>query len=44
MTFEHNHDGDVTTVLTASLDQAALRGVLPRIWDLNLTVLSVSHR
>ena len=32
-----------TTVLTASLDQAALRGVLNRIWDLNLTLLSVSR-
>ena len=37
-------DGDPpTTVLTGSLvDQAALRGLLNRIWDLNLTLLSVT--
>jgi hypothetical protein len=38
------YDGDPpTTVLTGSLvDQAALRGLLTRIWDLNLTLLSVT--
>lgn len=29
------------TTLTGELDQAALRGVLNKIWDLNLTVVSV---
>jgi hypothetical protein len=29
------------TALTGLVDQAALRGILNRIWDLNLTVLSV---
>ena len=29
------------TVLTGSLDQSALRGVLNKIWDLNLTLISV---
>jgi hypothetical protein len=32
-----------TTTLTASIvDQAALRGILDRIWDLNLTLISLS--
>ena len=30
-----------TTVLRGSLDQPALRGVLNRIWDLNLALVSV---
>lgn len=29
------------TTLTGSIDQATLRGVLNRIWDLNLTLISV---
>ncbi|MBN1246908.1 MAG: hypothetical protein JXC32_04580 [Anaerolineae bacterium] len=29
------------TVLTGRLDQPALRGVLNRLWDLNLTLISV---
>ena len=29
------------TTLTGSIDQAALRGILNRIWDLNLTLISV---
>ena len=32
------------TSLRGSLDQSALRGVLNRIWDLNLTVVSVTSR
>jgi hypothetical protein len=35
--------GSVVTVLTGAVaDQAALRGILGRIWDLNLTVLAVT--
>lgn len=34
-------DGREVTVLTGRLDQAALRGLLTRLWDLNVTVLSV---
>ena len=29
------------TTLTGSVDQAALRGILNRIWDLNLTLISI---
>jgi hypothetical protein len=31
------------TILTGSFDQAALRGLLTWLWDLNLSVLSVSR-
>ena len=35
-------DGLPTTTLTgAVVDQAALRGILCKLWDLNLTILSV---
>jgi hypothetical protein len=29
------------TALTGAVDQAALRGILNRLWDLNLTLISV---
>jgi hypothetical protein len=41
MTFDAQHGDGVTTVLAGVLDQAALRGLLTRLWDLNLLVLSV---
>ena len=31
------------TTLTGTFDQAALRGLLSKVWDLNLTVLSVTR-
>ena len=35
-------EGGVTTTLTGHvLDQAALRGLLCRLWDLNLTLISL---
>ena len=35
-------DGDPITVLTGPVsDQAALRGILSRLWDMNLAVISV---
>jgi hypothetical protein len=33
----------VTTLTGVVADQAALRGLLKRIWDLNLTVISVNR-
>ena len=33
----------VTTLAGPVADQAALRGILNRIWDLNLTLLSVTR-
>lgn len=37
-------DGDpLFTTLEGSVDQATLRGILNRIWDLNLTLVSVSR-
>ena len=36
-----DEEGRVITTLTGSIDQAALRGILNRIWDLNLVLISV---
>jgi hypothetical protein len=33
----------ITTLTGAVSDQATLRGILTRIWDLNLTLISVSQ-
>jgi hypothetical protein len=42
--FERTTDGaTITTLVGPVADQAALRGVLNRIWDLNLTLLSVTR-
>jgi hypothetical protein len=41
--YRSSDGGDVVTDLFGKLaDQSALQGVLKRIWDLNLTVLSVA--
>ena len=41
MTYEGAQDDVPVTILTGPVvDQAALRGLLTRIWDLNLTLLS----
>jgi len=41
---EQQPNGCNTTVLTGRVvDQAALRGILTRIWDLNMDVISVSR-
>jgi hypothetical protein len=37
------HSNDHTTVTSPAIDQSALRGILNRMWDLNLTVLSVNR-
>ena len=34
-------EGAPVTTLTGLMDQAALRGILTKVWDLNLTLLSV---
>jgi hypothetical protein len=36
-------DGTPVTTLCGAFDQAALRGTLARLWDLNLTLLSVAR-
>jgi hypothetical protein len=38
---EVNIDGSVTTIRGVIKDQVALRGVLSKIWDVNLTLISV---
>jgi hypothetical protein len=37
------YDSGVTTLTGPLADQAALRGILTRIWDLNLTLISVQR-
>ena len=34
-------EGTPVTTLTGLMDQAALRGILNKVWDLNLTLVSV---
>ena len=34
-------DSPPETILTGAIDQAALRGILNKIWDLNLTLISI---
>ncbi|UCF23977.1 MAG: hypothetical protein JSV72_00105 [Ralstonia sp.] len=44
VTYEGAEDDSPITVLTGPVvDQAALRGLLTKIWDLNLTVISISR-
>ncbi len=35
-------EGNTTTLTGAVVDQAALRGLLSRLWDLNLALISVN--
>jgi hypothetical protein len=37
-----NHESNHTTMLMKVPDQAALRGILNKIWDLNLSLISVT--
>lgn len=44
ITFGQASDGSALTTLTGTVaDQAKLRGLLSKLWDLNLTVLSVTR-
>jgi hypothetical protein len=44
MGFERSSDGTLITTLTGAVaDQARLRGILSKLWDLNLTVVSVAR-
>ena len=44
MIYEGAEDDSPITILAGPVaDQAALRGLLTRIWDLNLTLLSVTR-
>ena len=45
MSFETTEkDGDITVLMGTLADQAALNGLLNKIWGLNLTVLSVENQ
>jgi hypothetical protein len=40
---KHASDGSPVTILTiCAVDQARLRGILNKLWDLNLTVISLN--
>ena len=41
VTVEGEGENPPVSTLTGSLDQAALRGILNKIWDLNLDLISV---
>ena len=44
ITHQPSHDGRFITTLAGPVpDQAALRGILSKLWDLNLTLLSVTR-
>jgi len=44
ITYEGQNDGSAVTVLTGPVvDQAALRSLLNKLWDLNLAVISVGR-
>ena len=44
MVCEHTPGGDPITTLTGTVaDQAALRGLLSKIWDLNLAIVSIDR-
>ncbi len=40
---EHGQDGPVTVLAGPVPDQAALRGILNALWDLNLMLISVTR-
>jgi len=42
--FNRIHGSSRTTILSEIPDQAALRGLLNKIWDLNLTLISVNRQ
>lgn len=42
--FNRIHGSGNTTIITEIPDQAALRGILNKIWDLNLTLISVNRQ
>ena len=42
VTIETDQDGTPVSIFTGPIpDQAALRGILSKIWDMNLTLISV---
>jgi hypothetical protein len=43
ITCESASDGSPVTTLTGVADQSRLRGILSKVWDLNLTVVSVTQ-
>ena len=42
-TQKESEENQITTLRGVVFDQAALRGILCKIWDLNMTIISVSQ-
>ena len=43
VTVEHSGDDTTTTLTGPVADQSALRGILTKLWDLNLALISVTR-
>jgi len=43
VTVEHSGDDTTTTLTGPVADQSALRGILTKLWDLNLALISVAQ-
>lgn len=41
--FQITFEGDATSMVGPVVDQVALRSILEKLWDLNLTIISVSR-
>ena len=41
ITVEGKGQGPASTTITGAVDQSTLRGILTKMWDLNLTLISV---
>ncbi len=43
ITFEDEDTSLASTTITGAVDQSTLRGILTKMWDLNLTLISVTR-
>ena len=43
ITVENESEGSAITTITGAVDQSTLRGILTKIWDLSLTLISVTR-
>ena len=43
ITLAHTNESPTTTLIATVVDQPALRGLLCKLWDLNLILISVRH-
>ena len=43
ITVADESEGRAITTMTGAVDQSALRGILTKIWDVNLTLISIAR-